>query len=316
MVGAVPQIGEDFYHAAFVFQHGQRPDDFLKAHLLARVAINPRPVLSEHSSTPGLGNTIRHPGRKGRSGALQPYLNFCFLARRPEGPDSCPAGRKGKSLRGAGRQRQVCCASKPLKIEANGLDSFANRAAVHGWWSWIIRFETSTRQSWNRWLVAARDGPNVRQSFDALWGDYEVGPWRLIGYYSRPVTNRDLHPFDDASSSRNLFYGLRVERHVWGSKELSVYWSRFTNDQASYLSVKGAERRYVWDIRLAGKQGRLDWDIEAMGQTGRFGDRQVSAWAFGNRGHHHAGHLQPAVPQRLLHQPAGLYRLYPQRGRP
>ena len=131
-------------------------------------------------------------------------------------------------------------------------------------------------------FVAARDGPNVRQSFDALWGDYEVGPWRLIGYYSRPVANRDAHPFDDASSTRNLFYGLRVERQVWGGKELSVYWSRFTNDKASYLSVKGAERRDVWDIRFAGKQGRLDWDLEAMAQTGRVGDRRVRAWAFGN----------------------------------
>ena len=31
--------GDDFYHAAFVFQHGGTPDDYLKAHLLATVAI-------------------------------------------------------------------------------------------------------------------------------------------------------------------------------------------------------------------------------------------------------------------------------------
>lgn len=31
--------GDDFLHAAFVFQHGAVPDDFLKAHLLAMVAI-------------------------------------------------------------------------------------------------------------------------------------------------------------------------------------------------------------------------------------------------------------------------------------
>lgn len=30
--------GADFYHAAFVFQHGDKPDDYLKAHLLAVVA--------------------------------------------------------------------------------------------------------------------------------------------------------------------------------------------------------------------------------------------------------------------------------------
>lgn len=31
--------GDDFYHAAFVFQHGGTPDDYLKAHLLATIAV-------------------------------------------------------------------------------------------------------------------------------------------------------------------------------------------------------------------------------------------------------------------------------------
>lgn len=32
------QSGEDFYHAAFLFQHGDGPNDYLKAHLLAMIA--------------------------------------------------------------------------------------------------------------------------------------------------------------------------------------------------------------------------------------------------------------------------------------
>ncbi|QXT35053.1 hypothetical protein KV697_14930 [Sphingomonas sanguinis] len=32
------QSGDDFYHAAFLFQHGSRPEDYLKAHLLAMIA--------------------------------------------------------------------------------------------------------------------------------------------------------------------------------------------------------------------------------------------------------------------------------------
>ncbi|WP_125995739.1 hypothetical protein [Sphingomonas sp. S-NIH.Pt15_0812] len=31
--------GDDFYHAAFVFQHGDEPDDFMRAHALAMIAI-------------------------------------------------------------------------------------------------------------------------------------------------------------------------------------------------------------------------------------------------------------------------------------
>ncbi len=36
-------------------------------------------------------------------------------------------------------------------------------------------------------FVSDRDGPNVRQSFDAAWGDYENGPWKFITFYSHPV---------------------------------------------------------------------------------------------------------------------------------
>ena len=141
-------------------------------------------------------------------------------------------------------------------------------------------------------FVAARDGPNVRQSFDALWGDYETGPWRLIGYYSWPVANRDEHPFDDAGSGHNRFYGVRVERHVLGTNELSGYWSRFTNDTANFLFARGRERRDVWDMRFAGKRGGLDWDVEAMGQTGHVGAARIRAWAFGSR----LGYSLPTAP--------------------
>jgi len=33
------QSGDDFYHAAFVFQHGAAPEDYLKAHVLATIAV-------------------------------------------------------------------------------------------------------------------------------------------------------------------------------------------------------------------------------------------------------------------------------------
>jgi hypothetical protein len=33
------QSGDDFLHAAFVFQHGGKPEDYLKAHLLAMIAV-------------------------------------------------------------------------------------------------------------------------------------------------------------------------------------------------------------------------------------------------------------------------------------
>jgi hypothetical protein len=145
-------------------------------------------------------------------------------------------------------------------------------------------------------FVAARDGPNVRQSFDAVWGDYEIGPWRAIAYWSQPVVNRDGHAFDDYSNGRNRFYGVRIERKVLGGNELSGYWSRFTDDGAAFLDAAGKERRDVFDLRFAGRSGRIDWDLEGMAQRGRVGLSRVRAWAIGSRaGYTFVGALKPRL---------------------
>ena len=59
-------------------------------------------------------------------------------------------------------------------------------------------------------FIAARDGPNVRQSFDGVWADWEHGPWRLIGYATQPVQNRSENTFDDYSNSHLRLDGLRA----------------------------------------------------------------------------------------------------------
>ncbi|WP_412023951.1 alginate export family protein [Burkholderia cepacia] len=133
-------------------------------------------------------------------------------------------------------------------------------------------------------FVAVRDGPNVRQAFDALWADYEIGKWRLIGYVTRPVQYRDDAVFDDVSNRHLRFDGVRVERSGTGPGDLSAYWSRYTRDNAHYLDGAGTERRDVFDMRYAGKSGRLDWDLEAMLQTGHIGQDTIGAWAFGALG--------------------------------
>ncbi|WP_115719490.1 alginate export family protein [Gallaecimonas mangrovi] len=132
-------------------------------------------------------------------------------------------------------------------------------------------------------FVSVREGPNVRRSFDALWGDYETTSWRWIAYYSQPVTNKAAKRFDDSSNNSLQFYGLRVERHVFGQNELSAYWSRYHNQHSQYLTVAGNEQRDVWDLRFAGKTARLTWDNEVMLQSGHVGNVRIRAWALGSR---------------------------------
>jgi len=131
-------------------------------------------------------------------------------------------------------------------------------------------------------FIAVRDGPNVRQAFDAVWADYELYDWRFIGYITQPVQYRNGANFDDSSNHGQTFDGLRVERHDVLGGDLSGYWSRLGRSHAQYTDGSGAERRDVWDLRHTGTQGRLDWDIESMAQTGAVGAKSIRAWALGS----------------------------------
>ncbi|MBN3759673.1 alginate export family protein [Burkholderia sp. Ac-20365] len=130
-------------------------------------------------------------------------------------------------------------------------------------------------------FVSVRDGPNVRQAFDALWADYEIDKWRFIGYMTQPVQYRDVTAFDDVSNRHLTFSGVRVERVNTGPGDLSAYWSRYNRDNARFLDATGTEHRDVFDVRYAGKVAPFDWDAETMLQTGHVGNDTIGAWAFG-----------------------------------
>ncbi|WP_208247367.1 alginate export family protein (plasmid) [Rhizobium sp. T1470] len=133
-------------------------------------------------------------------------------------------------------------------------------------------------------FVSSRDGPNVRQSFDAIWADWETGPWRFLGFVSQPVQYSDEQAFDDTSNGAFRFSTLRIERQVFGTNELSAYWSVYHRDAAHYLDGSGEEDRQIFDTRFAGNAAGFDWDLEGMGQLGTVGNKDIRAWAVGARG--------------------------------
>lgn len=133
-------------------------------------------------------------------------------------------------------------------------------------------------------FIGARDGPNVRQSFDAVWAEWEKSAWRLITFWSHPVQNIPDRPFDDTSSRALQYGGFRIERNDVGPGKLSIYYSRYDADGAHYLDGSGNDRRNIVDLRYQIVRGGIDWDLESMRQTGHVGDATVRAWAVGSRG--------------------------------
>ena len=141
-------------------------------------------------------------------------------------------------------------------------------------------------------FISSRDGPNVRQAFDAVWLDWEHGAWRFIGFASQPVQYRDAHPFDDVSNGRFRFALARIENNRVGPGSLSVYYARYDLDGARFPAASGDERRDIVDGRYAGKTTAADWDLEAMLQRGHVGRSSVRAWAIGAR----VGYTLAVVP--------------------
>lgn len=132
-------------------------------------------------------------------------------------------------------------------------------------------------------FLSSRDGPNVRQSFDALWVAWDQEPWRVAGFVSRPVQYSSEGSFDDRSGHGFRFSLLRVERRVLGTSALSVYYALYERAGAQFLDAEGGERRHVLDAHYAGAGSNLDWDFEAMGQAGTVGPARARSWATGTR---------------------------------
>ena len=132
-------------------------------------------------------------------------------------------------------------------------------------------------------FVSLRDGPNVRQAFDAVWADWETPDWRLIGFVSQPVQYRDAQDFDDYSDRHLRFNMVRAEHLLFGKQELSAYYALYSRDNAHYIDAGGRESRHILDVRYAGAAHGLDWDLETMLQRGSVGASDIRAWAIGTR---------------------------------
>ena len=132
-------------------------------------------------------------------------------------------------------------------------------------------------------FVSVRDGPNVRQSYDAGWADYENGPWRFITFYSLPVQVRDNTIFDDYSSVTKQTFGMaRTEYKFSESLFIAGYYANFTQANVQFPNAAGDERRDIFDVHLNGNAHHFDFDFEVMNQTGRIGLEPIEAWAVGS----------------------------------
>jgi hypothetical protein len=131
-------------------------------------------------------------------------------------------------------------------------------------------------------FVSVRDGPNVRQAYDALWSAYDLDRWRLSAFASHPVQYENNSAFDDYSNRHFTYGGVRLHRDFGPEGGVAVTFSEYRNDDAHFLAASGPEHRHNWDIHYNGSADGLDWDVEGVEQRGAVAEKSVSAWAFGS----------------------------------
>lgn len=128
-------------------------------------------------------------------------------------------------------------------------------------------------------LVSVREGPNVRQSFDAARLILTVKNWRFDGFISRPVaTNAEV--FDDASNSEVSFWGIYGAGAIPKLKiqHIDFYYLGLDRAAARYEAGVMEETRHSAGLRYWGNKNSLHYNFELVYQWGGFGGGSIDAW--------------------------------------
>jgi hypothetical protein len=105
-------------------------------------------------------------------------------------------------------------------------------------------------------FISVREGPNVHQGYDALWGDYKWYGWRATGFDSHPVQYWDNSDFDDTSNSHLRCGGARLQKRLGPSKLFTIL-SKYQQGNVQFRCGEKARRcRVAATGRPAGGDGR------------------------------------------------------------
>jgi hypothetical protein len=127
-------------------------------------------------------------------------------------------------------------------------------------------------------LVSAREGPNVRQAFDAGSIILTQGRWRVHGFGGRHVGTED-GVFDDSSGTGRALWGVYAVRSLERrSRGVDLYYLGYRREHATFDQGQGRELRHSWGARVWRTSGALDYNVEAVVQTGKFADADIRAW--------------------------------------
>lgn len=126
-------------------------------------------------------------------------------------------------------------------------------------------------------LMSVREGPNVRQSFDAVRVIVQSGSWRTDAFVARPVLT-NAGAFDDRGDRGRTLFGIYATHRRSSGSTAEAYYFGFRRNLARFDQEAGREQRHSVGLRVSRRQGALDFNTEAVGQWGTLGTSRIRAW--------------------------------------
>jgi len=144
-----------------------------------------------------------------------------------------------------------------------------------------------------RRYISAREGPNVRQSFDGFRLIFSLPKWTLSLLATRPVQTK-FGFFDDAPDHGQTLWGAYATASIpkVSGTNLDLYYLGLDRKQAHFEQGRGREQRHSIGARFWGRRHSWDEDVEATYQWGTFSAGGIRAWAFASE----IGHSTPSIP--------------------
>lgn len=141
-------------------------------------------------------------------------------------------------------------------------------------------------------LVAIRDAPNDRQTFDGVRVVGAGEGWRVDAFVTRPILTKP-GVFDDATDVKTDFWGVyAVQAFSATSKRgMDIYYFGLNREGAQLNQLMGREQRHTVGARLFDRVGSWDYDIEGTFQWGSFGNGDIQAWRIAFDGGYHVSSL-------------------------
>lgn len=127
-------------------------------------------------------------------------------------------------------------------------------------------------------LVSVREGPNNRQSFDAIKMILAVKNVKTDLFFSHYVKSKQ-EIFDDGFNKHTKFWGVySVVNKIPGINNFDIYYFGLWKRSTSFDDGTGRELRHNIGTRLWNSSKHFRYDAEAVYQFGAFSGKQIKAY--------------------------------------